>query len=1138
MTMDGVVDHDSFKGFRAGKIHLQFIFETNPTTATSMNNVHLTPQATQHLMSFIELFGAEKSPPIRMGRLFPDITGKPPSFGRHLASLRFTFALSPFTLGYFIRDETMTTNDDGKHEPLGGESGNDMTAASGEYHSREDGADERREAEMGTATGDGAGRDDEDIERHTTLRGVKARVDRFELELVMEQYEKTPAELPEHSMMKTGFGVQDVMVDLVSLDARAVMASQVEYDLGYRGRLDMMSMLEEIDLFDDGDEQDEQGDDHEQQQQQQHGHSEEEQAERVKEKLRILQAWLDEADFEDIDMPRISRIGAAKVTPFIYAPRTIYFKQGKSTSPMNRLSMTGKDVRDIQLGIFEERRSVIMGDIARQTALLEELYTQSLPPSTAERSHRRAELSRLKANLKIAAQQLTVVERHLSMLESNDHGQQQAPVFARHSAEKDDAASSTSTAFERMDDEQASQSDADTFDHRCVVHNAHIIWNIELRNQMFRYTRLLTRQHAIRYYMTATAVKAIRDTARKIMRNNERALSIDNTASLSAHQRLDDYEVDHSLLVMFTYPQVSFQSGHDNSTLVFLSAEQIQLESLSILDPLSENNTSNYLVKTRNILHIKDIQVFVAHRVHCMARSRSSLASQYGSSRGRWQDWLPVDVLVDYDGESGPFQRVVSRASATLCHDKRNPMRFTAQSTPDGDAMAASTTHAAGAHGTHGTAAPWSMHTDGAYGDADDDDQGETVTDMLFIHVPALVFTADALQFASIWSVANDLLAYREPDEHLDQINNILLASESNDYAVIVDTILEIQEKIHGLRQAIERYLLDRHTWLATADSMTEQYYSEDFARLIDQHRAMRETLYVIVTTMIRAQQLRERRRQATKTVIRTVMTADRVVWLMVDDDSKDPLCECTLYHANLVWVMGDDQSSSNTLEIDRLEVIDRMPKAYFVELLYPLVPEGKTVDFTRRKMLRVHWRELAPVAGITVVEHFEVNLFPCIVRLTQEVGRRIMAYAFPEKQRLRLHQESMLQAKAASAYPAIVAEEVESASGDDVSQAASLTGQVLREEPESLDDPMASPSSATSLAMPASRPRTNTRRLTLTTNVDDDANRTFIYVKVPSTQLCLSYRGRKEKDISNLNDFLFNLPTFEYRNKTFFIDQ
>ncbi|KAI9590991.1 golgi-body localization protein domain-containing protein [Syncephalis fuscata] len=1246
-----ITNYDSFKGFRAGKVHLQFIFEAHQMINSMLSNsVHLTPKTVQHFLSFIELFGAEKSPPIRLGPLFPDITSKPPNFGKHLSSLRFTFGLSPFTLGYFIRDETTTTTTVNRPRR-----GTTNTAHDHHQHHHHDPSSDTATVNDSHSNhgdnyhSDGDNDHDDVEERHITLRGVKARVERFDFELVMEQYEKSASELPENSMMKAGFGIQDAMIDLIALDARSVTVEQVEYDLVYQEPLDIEMLLEEMmathhdgegGAEDGGDIDDEQhshatveelaDDDSSKKKQQQ---NKKKKREREEEKRGILRSWMDMADLEDIDMPRIYNVG----------PTTQYLT--------NRLSMAGKDVRDIQLNIFRERQSVLQMDIARQSRLLNELHEHKstvINTTGSERSRRRTEISRLKANLKIAAQQLAIIERHLAELE----------IFGRHST---DPSSSTNRPMNGDDDDQASNLQ-DSFDHRCAVHNAHIIWNIELRNQIFRYTRLLTRQHAIGYYMTATAVKAIRDTTRKIIRNNERALSIDHSTALSPRRQRnrdrsltsllqdgedeggedgeeeeeeddslqypysqgaghhtpegyspedlirqllgddapsttmqtleerdkppssgynnndhsdneeddddhssmhptvpDDYEVDHSLLVMFTYPQISLQSGNDNSTLAFLSAEQIQIESLSILDPLSEHIASNHLVKTRTILHVKDVQVFVAHRVHCMARPRSSLAFQYGSSHGRWQDWLPIDVLVDYDGESGPFQRIVSRASATLYHDKRNPLRFTAQASDE-------------------SAEGKSTQTQRRYDQSDtedDSDQGETVTDTLFIHLPSLVFSADALQFASIWSVANDLLAYREPDEHLDQINNILLASESNDYAM--------QEKIQGIEQVIERYLLDRKLW-QSSDAVADRY-SEEFTRLVDQHRSMREELYVIVTTMIRSQQLRERRRQTTKTVIRTVMTADRVVWLMVDDDSKDPLCECTLYHANLVWVIGDDQSSSNTLEIDRLEVIDRMPKAYFVELLYPLLPEGQIIDFTRHKMLRVHWRELAPVAGIAVVEHFEVNLFPCIVRLTQEVGRRIIAYAFPEKQRLRLHQESALQAKSVAQYratvgggavggggvsdvleeepfpPSLALQAGDSATSVLLDTEHDGCHSLLREEPEAIDDPLLSTTS--NMGVVKTRPA---RRLTLM--ADDDTmmakrrrsksiirsatlignrqyrsltqmrtraseNRTFIYVKVPSTQLCLSYRGRKEKDISNLNDFLFTLPTFEYRNKT-----
>ena len=43
----------------------------------------------------------------------------------------------------------------------------------------------------------------------------------------------------------------------------------------------------------------------------------------------------------------------------------------------------------------------------------------------------------------------------------------------------------------------------------------------------------------------------------------------------------------------------------------------------------------------------------------------------------------------------------------------------------------------------------------------------------------------------------------------------------------------------------------------------------------------------------------------------------------------------------------------------------------------------------------------------------------------------------------------------------------------------------------------------------------------------------TLAYVKIPSVVLCLSYKGRGERNIEDVHDFVFRMPALEYRNKT-----
>jgi hypothetical protein len=43
----------------------------------------------------------------------------------------------------------------------------------------------------------------------------------------------------------------------------------------------------------------------------------------------------------------------------------------------------------------------------------------------------------------------------------------------------------------------------------------------------------------------------------------------------------------------------------------------------------------------------------------------------------------------------------------------------------------------------------------------------------------------------------------------------------------------------------------------------------------------------------------------------------------------------------------------------------------------------------------------------------------------------------------------------------------------------------------------------------------------------------TLAYVKIPSVVLCLSYKGKGERNLEDVHDFVFRMPMLEYRNKT-----
>jgi hypothetical protein len=132
----------------------------------------------------------------------------------------------------------------------------------------------------------------------------------------------------------------------------------------------------------------------------------------------------------------------------------------------------------------------------------------------------------------------------------------------------------------------------------------------------------------------------------------------------------------------------------------------------------------------------------------------------------------------------------------------------------------------------------------------------------------------------------------------------------------------------------------------------------------------------------------------------RVEVSIEKLLWHLYDENGE--FCRLTLNCPRFETVHFEDYSSRNTLEFDTL-YIENLSAASspFKEVLSPLVPENKVVNFKRNKMLRLHWKEIPPVAGIQVFHHFEINMFPLLIQMTFDVGKKLMYYFFPNRGQL-----------------------------------------------------------------------------------------------------------------------------------------
>ncbi|KAJ3024866.1 UNVERIFIED_CONTAM: hypothetical protein HDU68_007691 [Siphonaria sp. JEL0065] len=694
------------------------------------------------------------------------------------------------------------------------------------------------------------------------------------------------------------------------------------------------------------------------------------------------------------------------------------------------------------------------------------------------------------------------------------------------------------------------------FDHHYVMHNIRFLWKRDVRNICLRFFALLARDSALSYCLSNAALKtvkellslSIKEGAKKqnkqsknpdsgVMGDFDSKLSEDllqellgdmeNTlvnhegdddpvdthsissdgvtplADLLSYTPSDDSTspdfvapnmcVNSSYIIQAINPQVNFESAPKTNSTAFHSvvvvAETMQFRSIHILESSANNSNMNLdeeqrqnedLVKDRTILNIQNAQFFTCafeaaqkdekDKPFAYNSRDSILDDRRAGVTARvcnfWPMWVPIENVMWNEFEVDQcLERVVGRTSASVYRDKPNPLYVRRNS---------STTNA-------------------------------DFTDSYTVDFPDFRIEANSKQFFYVLDIVTNLLMYHDPTsgERSKRLRKMMLAlDQMTDLTLVLDSVLVLQDKIRQGSQLLSHHSLaghGRHN-REPSTTLTEPESDHVRTRLLQ----FQEEMYVIMEAL-KALSILEQKKNSLEVALQVNIHAKSLVWTMsheVDDKSgkgketkdykepkESPLAQWTLSNSRFTWIQNEDQSSLNTLEIDHLHLENLMTSvAAFKNMISPF-GDTRNVNFTRNKMVRVYWREMAPVAGIRVVDHFEMNIYPLLLQITRDTGKALEKYFFPKA--LAEDDEFTDSPEKKTNAGAIVPSRVKKGKGlqhtDDFKEMQTRAAE----------------------------------------------NRSFVYIKVPTLQLCLSYKGAKEKNIEDLNMFTFLMPTMEYRNKT-----
>ncbi|XP_041349626.1 protein KIAA0100-like [Gigantopelta aegis] len=361
-----------------------------------------------------------------------------------------------------------------------------------------------------------------------------------------------------------------------------------------------------------------------------------------------------------------------------------------------------------------------------------------------------------------------------------------------------------------------------------------------------------------------------------------------------------------------------------------------------------------------------------------------------------------------------------------------------------------------------------------------------------------LMMSSNTLQYTVILDIVNNLLLYIEPkekeaNEKLQSMRFHLLLSRVEDQKT---PILELQETVREHVQRLRR--LERELYLVNK-TLDECYEDDDLTERCDlleaevnsckeyifkqnEELTMRISCYKESQLQVSAQMKTERSNQSNVVRLNEVcfMFAN---WRLTDKDGQIGITDISLRNFLYSKTNRDDATWTHQLEVGWFKVENLLRNTIYRDVLEPCDAIGKD---GRVMALRIFCSERPPVGGIAVKEHFEVNVVPLNIQMTYQFYEAVMGFFFPDKNIEADDQDDDVEASKKKAKKGKGLTMKKIGTSDDIDK--------MKERAAN--------------------------------------NNSFLYIKVPEVTLRVSYKGQKDKNILDVHDFSFVLPTAEYHNQ------
>ncbi|CAO1616639.1 unnamed protein product [Sympodiomycopsis kandeliae] len=1105
---------DSFYGWRSDFMHLGISIYSPKDGLTAYgkhrgqsghsNNLYFSPLAWQHFWAWMRLFDSAMALPIRQGQLFPNAPPPSPKFGRHLGTIKYRFDIAPLFIAHLYTQSSK--------------------------------ADWARGL--------------------NTMLGIKARLDVFHVDM-HQRLQEMIKERPELQEAKTVFHkpFYEAEADFAGIDLRTLVGrfhdstkKLIDYD-------DLDAEADENLNFLSGENPSEEDN-----------------------------MWIDFDDFAEVDYtPSTEETPEIRLIQALTCPHFNFYRRYDSQTERQDKNKERREEDREDAGLLEKTKfgneleqthTCLIGQgpkhhkvqlrlaEARLAELQEGLDQAPSKLSRVMNGHSsQAIVDDIETRMKMIKEYTELLEASAPIHETNNKSQSHlatADAKATHETRKKnhvDGATSLSDLF----------LDWETFDDRFLIHNPTFFLSNQTRLILLRYYASSKRRKSLIHHMTARAIWNIRqlnknedgkasrprpprhttqqskvgselltgllsDTMQYVMADEDApAGSTAANAFLDTHVDptegiSDDFKVRRSNVCAFLKPQFVMTSQVDEASTVIITAVRMRLRNFAVLDPtVSDEDAVNGRVLSRNYFSLDGLQAFHP------TSSTAALGQRRHRSAGCAIS-VPLETLIDLRQETRDFDRIVSRTDASVRYDKFNRLRLHDSSKPvaaGGEASDASTDHL------------------------------RHYMDLLRVRCPRFGVSASSTHFGALYNIVTDLILYRDPAwrEHAKQLETTLLSHDFKDVNALADAVADLQLRIRRILECDEEYQFH-------FDDLNEKG-REEYFRIKAEMLSLAQKLLLLAEAITASEDSKGDNDKDKKSALRMEAHAQDLSWNIMGESQGELLAKLSIKRPSFTWLNKADNSAANSLSIVDLSAVDVRPEAHFAEIISKWTKAPDHPMAKQRRFVNAVWSELAPVGGISIVDQFELDLHPLKVQLEMKVGKMIMDYVFGSRRNREKEdnkRKAILDAQAKKSSPKSKSSpfaRLTSSSKQNGQNGASTPDATSRRTSSSSDvrpprssRGMASESSGQNLepSRPASirgeqgsdederedsSPLAMAKRNAAEMRKRASSNLTFVFFKLPETVFCLSYKGDKDKSITDVYDLVFRAPNIEYRNRT-----